>query len=204
MTLQTLLETMEQDGRRELADVLAQDERRAREILRQARQSAERDRLDLLTRAEATAREEAFRLRSTGAAASRARVRETVDAELEQVRAAAGQKLHELVGTDYGASATLDLLDEALALLPSATSCTVEVDHADAVRRHRPGLGVEAGPVGVGVVLRDDQGRGVHNTADGRLDAAWPLLRRVLRDAVCEPRAGSDVEVDADVEVDPR
>ncbi|WP_053208072.1 hypothetical protein [Jiangella muralis] len=196
MSLQALLETMEQDGRRELADVLAQDERRAAEILREAHQSAERDRLDLLTRAESTAREEALRLRSTGAAASRTHLRELVDAELERVRAAAGQDLQDLVGTDRGASATLDLLEEAMALLPSATSCAVDPAHVDAVRRHRPALVVEAGPVGVGLVLHDAQGRAVHNTADGRLDAAWGLLRPVLRDAVCEPRPEVDAEVD--------
>ena len=42
---------------------------------------------------------------------------------------------------------------------------------------------------GIDDTLRDAQGRAVHNTATIRLDAAWPLLRPVLRDAVCEPRA---------------
>lgn len=197
MTLQALLETMEQDGRRELADVLAEDEQRAREILEAAHQAAECDRLELLTRAESTARDQALRLRSTGAAASRAHVREVVDAELEQVRAAAGRELQELVGTDRGASATIELLDEAMALLPSATSCTVDPAHVDAVRRHRPALVVETGPagvgvVGVGVILRDAAGRAVHNTAGGRLDAAWPLLRPVLRDALYATDARGD------------
>lgn len=210
MTLQALLETMEHDGRRDLADVLARDEHRAREILREAHQAAERDRLGILTRAESTARDQALRVRSTVAAASRAHVREVVDAELERVRTAAGKELQELVGTGHGTAATLDLLDEAMALLPSATSCTVDPAHLDAVRRHRPCLVVETGPVGVGVVLRDAQGRAVHNTAEGRLDAAWPLLRPVLRDAVCEPHPEVDPEADAKAdaevvpEVDPR
>ncbi|WP_121250816.1 hypothetical protein [Nocardioides ferulae] len=197
MTLQALLETMEEEGRRELADVLAEDERRAREILRAARLRAERDRLDVLTRAESTARAEAARLRATGAAAARARVLETVDAELDRIRAEAAQELQDLAGSERGASATLGLFEEAMALLPSATSCTVDPAQVDVVRRHRPELDVQAGPVGIGVVLRDAQGRAVHNTAAVRLDAAWPLLRPVLRDAVLEPPAGGHVEVDA-------
>lgn len=192
MTIQTLLHTMEEEGRRELADVLAEDERRAQEILRSARLRVERDRAEHLGRVEAAAREEALRLRSAGGAASRARVREVVDAELERVRATAEQELRDLAGTDRGASATLDLLDEALALLPSAGSCTVDPAHAEVVRRHRPELSVTTGPVGVGVRVHDAQGRTVHNTALDRLDSAWPLLRPVLLAAVSAPPPEGD------------
>ncbi len=184
MTLQALLETMEADGQRELEAVLAEDQRRADEILLRAREQAERDRQARLDQASEAARLEARRVASRAAATARVILRDTLEQQLREVRTDVEAELAARPGTPAGTHATLALLEEALTLLPAATSCHVDPAEVDAVREHHPQLEAIPTHLGVGVVVADDDGRAVDNTAGTRLEAAWPLLRPVLLQAL--------------------
>lgn len=184
MTLQALLETMDADGQRELEAVLAEDQRRADEILLRAREQAERDRQAQLDRALEAARLGAHRIASRAAATARVVLRDTLEQQLREVRADVEAELAARPGTSAGTHATLVLLEEALTLLPAATSCHVDPAEVDVVREHHPQLEVIPTHLGVGVVVTDNFGRAVDNTARSRLEAAWPLLRPVLLQAL--------------------
>ena len=180
MTLQVLLATMEAEGQRELQSALAEDQRRAEEILTRAREQAETDRQARLDQATQAARLQARRILSRAAVTARVALRDTLEQELHDVRTDVEAELADRPGTHAGTRATLVLLEEALALLPTATTCHVDPAEVDAVRERHPQLAVVPTLLGVGVVVADDAGRAVDNTVPSRLEAAWPLLRPVL------------------------
>ena len=184
MTLQALLDTMEAEGERELQVLLAGDQRRAEEILTRAREQAQEDRQARLDQATEAARLEARRIVSRAAATARVSLRDTLEQQLREVRTDVEAELAARPGTPVGTRATLALLEEALALLPTATTCHVDPAEVDAVREQHPQLEVIPTHLGVGVVVVDDADRSVDNTAPSRLEAAWPLLRPVLLHAL--------------------
>jgi len=171
---------METEGQRELQYALAEDQRAAEEILTRAREQAERDRQARLDQATQAARLQARRILSRAATTARVARRDTLEQQLRAVRTDVEAELAARPGTPAGTRATLALIEEALALLPTATTCHVDPAEVDAVRQQHPQLAVAPTPLGVGVVVADDAGRAVDNTAPSRLEAAWPLLRPVL------------------------
>lgn len=200
MALTDLLQVLDSDAERELAEVRSAHDRKAEAILTAAAREARRDRERILAAAEAEATARTAQLLAEAELAAAQHLRVTVAEELDGVRQAVSARLQALPGTPEGTAATIALLEEALAVLPDRDGAqTVHVHPGDATavsdrtetRRVVPDLDE------TGVVLEDGSRR-VVNTASERLDNLWPDLRGpVAQDwsrAVPEPREPSTAE----------
>lgn len=192
MALADLLRSLEEDAARELEAVLSQQQHEADAI----RASAEVQAASVVAEATQTARIDAERSAQVVLAEARATARalrdRAVHEELQAVHSAARARLADMVGTHAGATATRALLTEGLRLLPTATRVRVDPAHRDVIEGaelHPDGgarYEIAEEPVGVGVIVEDDAGRAVDNTAAVRLDNYWPAERSGLARAWLE------------------
>lgn len=194
MALTDLLRSLDQDAARELEQTLAEQQHEAAAVLADAEEQA----AAAMAEAKRTALALAERSATITLAEARAQARvcrdQALHEELEAMRSAAQTRLAEMVGTHSGRTATRALLTEALRLLPTATRVRVDPAHRETV--DGTGLEVVEEQFGLGVVVEDDAGRAVDNTAGVRLQNRWSVERRALariwRDDAERDDAGRD------------
>lgn len=184
MVLEGLLQALERDAERELSEAIAQDRARADAILAAAHEQAEHLRRRRLEEVRSHAGAEAERVRATFRAQVRQEHRDAVENRLRRVREDTAGALRELRGTAEALPATLALFEEAMAAMPEATVARVGPESAPDAQRlveeRWPGLRLATDLDDLGVVLADDAGRRLDNTASIRLANDWPDARAAV------------------------
>lgn len=184
MVLEGLLQALERDAEHELSEAIAEDSARAAAILAAARGQAESLRRHRLHEVRSQALAEAEGLMATARAQARREHRESVEKRLRLVRVDTAEALRELRGTADASGPTLALFEEAMAALPEATVARVGPESAadiqTLVEQRWPGLLLEIDLDDLGVVLTDDVGRRLENTASVRLANDWPDARAAV------------------------
>lgn len=183
MALPELLAALERDLAADLAELEAAGRREADAILAEAHAEADRTQTELAERAAAEAATEAQRIRARARSAADGELRQAAEVAFADLLTAVRQELQRLRRDNAGYSDVLAvLLDEALSVLPAAT--TVRVDPQDtagaAAYLEQRGLSVEVVPVlstWGGAEVDDGKGRVLRNTLEERLNGALPRLR---------------------------
>jgi vacuolar-type H+-ATPase subunit E/Vma4 len=193
MALADLLTALEDEARREIADVEQQARAQADAVLAEAAARAEAVRRRAVEQHERVAAAEASGVVAAARGSAAAALRVARDPELAAVRAAPERALAE--DRDPGRLAAL--LDEAARALPGFTAVHVAPADQDRVRALLAARGRDTAAVvgdldGTGVVLVDERTRRhVDNRLSTRLDNRWPRLRVRLAAGWQEPdRAG--------------
>lgn len=184
MVLEGLLQALERDAEHELSEAIAEDRSRAEAILAVAHGQAENLRRHRLHEVRSQGLAEAERLLATARAQVRREDRESVETRLRRVRVDTAEALRDFRGTAEASAATLALFEEAMAALPEATAARVGPESAADIQRlvgqRWPGLRLEIDLDDLGVVLTDDAGRRLENTASVRLANDWPDARAAV------------------------
>jgi V/A-type H+-transporting ATPase subunit E len=179
MALRDLLTALEEEGAAEHEKAQQDRRRQAAQLLAEAHERGAKIHADVVTAAEAAARQEAETLLVTARFNARRAVRTVRDDALEEVLRQARELLLAVPGSPEGPSMAAASLEEAVTALPEAT--TVHVHPTDAVT-----LGSEATVQIVadldhgGAIAEDDQGHYIDNTYLTRLANIWPETRAEL------------------------
>lgn len=194
MALGDILEAIRVESRETASEILAAAEVEASRILERAREEAAGEEERLAASRDDHARLESSRIESRAhldAARERRAVRERVyQSALEE----AALRIEVLRASSEYEEVLAQLLDEAVAVLPIAT--TVRVDPTDeelikgilATREYS--LGVETHECEWGGILVSADGRAVHNDLRSRLDRADEHLRHIAGDLIPALRGG--------------
>jgi V/A-type H+-transporting ATPase subunit E len=182
MALRDLLTALEEEGAAEHEKAQQDRRRQVAQLLAGAREQGAKIHEDLVTAAEAVARQEAEDLLITARFGARRAVRTARDDALEEVLGQAREQLLALPGSPDGPALAGICMDEAVGALPQATR--VHLHPADAARL-RPEATVEvvADLEHGGAIAEDDHGRYIDNTYLTRLANIWPDIRAGLSDA---------------------
>jgi vacuolar-type H+-ATPase subunit E/Vma4 len=179
MALRDLLTALEEEGAAEHERAQQDRRRQAAQHLVDAQERADKIHQDVVTTAEAEARQEAQNLLITARFSARRAVRTARDDALEEVRSQVRDQLLALPGSPDGPTTAAACLEEALAAMPQAT--TMHVHPADAVTL-TPDTTVQvvADLQQGGAIAEDGQGRYIDNTYLTRLANSWPEIRAGL------------------------
>jgi V/A-type H+-transporting ATPase subunit E len=179
MALRDLLTALEEEGAAEHEKAQQDRRRQAAQLLADAHERGAKIHEDVVTAAEAVARQEAENLLITARFRARRAGRTGRDDALEEVLSQVREHLLALPGSPGGPTIAAACLEEAVTAMPQAT--TVHVHPADAATLKPEGsvrlvADLERG----GAIAEDDQGRYVDNTYLTRLANTWPGIRAGL------------------------
>jgi V/A-type H+-transporting ATPase subunit E len=182
MALRDLLTALEEEGATEHERAQQDRRRQAAQLLADAHERAATIHADVVAAAEAVARRDAedllIRARFTARRAVRTARDDALDEVLDQVR----EQLLSLPGSPDGSALATACVEEAVRVMPQAT--TVHVHPADAATaRPETAIRVVADLEHGGAIAEDDRGRYVDNTYLTRLANTWPQLRAELSSA---------------------
>jgi vacuolar-type H+-ATPase subunit E/Vma4 len=179
MALRDLLTALEEEGAAEHEKALQDRRRQADQLLADAHERGARIQADVVTAAEAAARQEAEDLLITARFTARRAVRTARDDALEEVLGQVREQLLAVPGSPDGPATAAACLEEAVTAMPQAT--TVHVHPADAATlRPEATVQVVADLERGGAIAEDDQGRYIDNTYLTRLANTWPEIRAEL------------------------
>jgi vacuolar-type H+-ATPase subunit E/Vma4 len=182
MALRDLLTALEEEGAAEHEKAQQDRRRQAAQLLADAHERAAKIHEDVVTAAEAAARQEAENLLITARFRARRAVRTARDDALEEVLSQVREQLLALPGSPDGPTMAAASLEEAVTAMPQAT--TVHVHPADAATlRPEATIQIVADLEHGGAIAEDDQGRYVDNTYLTRLANTWPQIRAELSDS---------------------